>query len=90
MNFFVTVLLQYTSLEYKRAKLTLEEQYWSNRHDFLASKGFELRPRLRPGWKVPSALPVGEDGKELDVETMECLYWAAMVRELQLIKQASC
>ena len=35
--------------------LSPEEQYWSTKHSLLASKGYQLRPRLQPGWEPPFA-----------------------------------
>ncbi|KAI0709581.1 kinase-like domain-containing protein [Cerioporus squamosus] len=34
----------------KRGLLSERETYWRDRHDWLKERGFELRPRFRPGW----------------------------------------
>ncbi|TFK92743.1 hypothetical protein K466DRAFT_539332 [Polyporus arcularius HHB13444] len=34
----------------KRGLLSERELYWRDRHDWLKERGFELRPRFRPGW----------------------------------------
>jgi hypothetical protein len=41
-------------------KLSPYEVKWRDRQPFLESKGYMLRPRLRPGW-TPSWLSTGED-----------------------------
>jgi hypothetical protein len=41
-------------------KLLSYEVKWRNRQLFLESKGYMLRPRLRPGW-TPSWLSTGQD-----------------------------
>jgi len=41
-------------------KLLSHEVKWRDRQPFLKSKGYMLRPRLRPGW-TPSWLSTGED-----------------------------
>lgn len=41
-------------------KLTPYEAKWRDRQQFLESKGYMLRPRLRPGW-TPSWLSTGQD-----------------------------
>ena len=41
-------------------KLSSHEVKWRDRQPFLESKGYMLRPRLRPGW-TPSWLSTGED-----------------------------
>jgi len=52
--------------------LTEEEKKWRDRHEMLKLEGYDLRPRLRPGWK-PSWLESGadpfkcEDGENLPV-----------------------
>lgn len=54
------------------AELTPDEEKWRDRHEMLKDEGYELRPRLRPGWK-PSWLESGvnpldcEDGRTLPV-----------------------
>ena len=40
--------------------LSSYEIMWRDRQPFLESKGYMLRPRLRPGW-TPSWLATGED-----------------------------
>ncbi|KZV68704.1 hypothetical protein PENSPDRAFT_609718 [Peniophora sp. CONT] len=52
------------------AKLFSNELRWRDRQLFLQSKGYMLRPRLRPGW-VPSWLMTGED--PMDCEDGESL-----------------
>ena len=42
------------------ATLTSGEEKWRDRHGMLKAEGYELRPRLRPGWK-PSWLESGAD-----------------------------
>ena len=48
-------------------ELLTHEKRWRDKHSFLVSKGYTLRPRLRPGW-VPSwttsniSVSVAEDG----------------------------
>ena len=52
--------------------LTPGEEKWRDRHGMLKEEGYELRPRLRPGWKA-SWLESGadpftcEDGEVLPV-----------------------
>ena len=52
--------------------LSSVEEKWRDRHAMLKEEGYELRPRLRPGWK-PSWLESGadpltcEDGEALPV-----------------------
>ena len=41
-------------------KLSSYEVKWRDRQPFLESKGYMLRPRLRPGW-TPSWLSTGQD-----------------------------
>jgi hypothetical protein len=41
-------------------KLSSHEVKWRDRQPFLESKGYMLRPRLRPGW-TPSWLSTGQD-----------------------------
>ena len=41
------------------AALSPEEEKWRDRHPMLKDEGYELRPRLRPGWK-PSWIESGE------------------------------
>ena len=40
--------------------LTPSEEKWRDRYEMLKEEGYELRPRLRPGWK-PSWLESGAD-----------------------------
>ena len=35
--------------------LSPEEQYWSSKRSLFASQGYQLRPRLQPGWVPPFA-----------------------------------
>ena len=41
------------TLEESCGTLLEHEKEWRDRHSFLVSKGYTLRPRLRPGW-IPS------------------------------------
>jgi hypothetical protein len=41
-------------------ELSTHETKWRDRQPFLESKGYMLRPRLRPGW-TPSWLVTGQD-----------------------------
>ena len=41
-----------------KAALSMIEEDWRDRQVFLESKGYILRPRLRPGW-IPSWTAVG-------------------------------
>ena len=41
-------------------ELSTHEVNWGERQPFLESKGYMLRPRLRPGW-TPSWLSTGEE-----------------------------
>ena len=50
--------------------LSHNEKKWRDRHGMLKLEGYELRPRLRPGWK-PSWLESGAD--PLDCEDGEIL-----------------
>ena len=50
--------------------LSHDEEKWKGRHEMLKHEGFELRPRLRPGWK-PSWIESGAD--PLDCEDGELL-----------------
>lgn len=52
--------------------LAPEERKWRDRHGMLKDEGYELRPRLRPGWKASwlesGANPLDcEDGEILPV-----------------------
>ena len=50
--------------------LSPEEEKWRDRHEMLRDEGYELRPRLRPGWK-PSWLKSGADPYQCeDVEIL--------------------
>ena len=40
--------------------LSEDELWWTERYEFLESRGYRLRPRFRPGW-VPSWLNTGRD-----------------------------
>lgn len=40
--------------------LTPNEEKWRDRHGMLKDEGYDLRPRLKPGWK-PSWLESGAD-----------------------------
>ena len=46
------------------------EEKWRDRHEMLKAEGYELRPRLRPGWK-PSWIESGVN--PLDCEDGEML-----------------
>ena len=41
------------------------EEKWRDRHGMLKAEGYELRPRLRPGWK-PSWIESGADPLECE------------------------
>lgn len=41
--------------EQGRWHLLIDEVFWRDRHDFLQSRGYQLRPRFAPDW-VPSWL----------------------------------
>ncbi len=62
----------------KRGLLSEREIYWRERHDWLKERGFELRPRFRPGW-TPSwkgtnrTIISCEDGMRLMVCAFACL-----------------
>lgn len=45
--------------------LTSDEEKWRDRHPMLKAEGYELRPRLRPGWK-PSWIESGKDPFECE------------------------
>ena len=47
------------------ATLAPEEKKWRDRHGMLKIEGYELRPRLRPGWKA-SWLESGADPLECE------------------------
>ncbi|KAG8918139.1 hypothetical protein FRC02_002590 [Tulasnella sp. 418] len=55
----------------KKGELFPDEQLWAERHDYLLNRGYQLRPRYRPGWKaswksvVPS--PQHEDAIRLSI-----------------------
>jgi len=58
------------------ATLSNDEEKWRDRHGMLKLEGYELRPRLRPGWK-PSWLESGADPLECeDGETLPVSYFA--------------
>ncbi|KAG8919601.1 hypothetical protein FRC03_002083 [Tulasnella sp. 419] len=63
----------------KKGELFTHEIPWAQRYDYLLSKGYQLRPRYRPGWKaswkrsIPSpkhedAIPLSVVGKIMDAE----------------------
>ena len=45
--------------------LTEIEEKWKDRHGMLKAEGYELRPRLQPGWK-PSWIESGADPLECE------------------------
>ena len=47
------------------ATLSPDEERWRDRHSMLKLEGYELRPRLRPGWK-PSWIESGADPLECE------------------------
>ena len=47
------------------ATLSPDEKKWRDRHAMLKEEGYELRPRLRPGWK-PSWLESKADPLECE------------------------
>jgi len=47
------------------AELSTSEKKWRDRHAMLKLEGYELRPRLRPGW-IPSWLDSGADPLECE------------------------
>jgi len=59
--------------------LTPQEAKWRDRYHFLLDRGFELRPRYRPGW-IPSWLGMDltewdcEDGYGAVVSHVYCVY----------------
>ena len=68
------------SLSGRSAQLSSHEIVWRDRQPFLESKGYMLRPRLRPGW-TPSWLATGksrfycEDFARLPVSQIVVLLW---------------
>ena len=63
------------------AALTPDEEKWKDRYEMLKEEGYELRPRLRPGWK-PSWLESGAD--PLECEDGEVLPVSRSVDHLNL------
>lgn len=58
----------------RRTELLPQEKAWMERYDTLLGQGFQLRPRLRPGWQPSWAGPGGnatqcEDGEILRVSS---------------------
>lgn len=58
----------------RRAELLPHEKAWMERYDILLGQGFQLRPRLRPGWQPSWRGPGGnaiqcEDGEILRVSS---------------------
>jgi len=61
----------------RRAGLLPHERAWMERYDVLLGQGFQLRPRLRPGWQPSWTGPGGnaiqcEDGEILRVSSCFC------------------
>lgn len=50
-----------------RSKLQPHEEWWRDHYDWLKSKGYELRPRYRPGW-TPSWKVTGRRRSRLSSE----------------------
>lgn len=60
------------------SSLSISEERWKDRQQFLESVGYMLRPKYRPGWvpslrgKMPQVRPeLSEDGLSLPVSAVE-------------------
>lgn len=65
----------------KAAKLQPQENWWADRRDLLASRGYKLRPRFQPDGKAPWMPP--KKGKEMlyyGPGAPESIYWNPKVR----------
>lgn len=82
----------YKTYDTQCGTLAPHEVFWRDRYDLFFSHGYQLRPRLRPGW-VPSwtidrKLPfLCEDSVRIVVQSTPNLLHRGLIDRLQVVKQ---